>query len=102
MTHVQWVTLVADPQGVIEYVRVGRLVSIGLAVLGGLGMLVALAVEIVVKADLPTGMVLIVSGALVAPLTGGQLADGISGALASRRISRGLQVGRRADDGGQP
>ena len=95
---VNWQSLIADVQGTIDYARLGKLVSILLALLGGLGLLAAMIVEIATKADVPTGTILITCGVLIAPLTGGHVADGISGVLASRRIQKGAQASRRTSD----
>jgi hypothetical protein len=95
---IQWGTLIAGENGAIDYARVRQLVSVVLALLGGGVVIAAVILELALKVDLPSGMVLIACGVLVGPLTGGQVADGIAGTLASRRITRGLQAGRRTSD----
>jgi len=95
---IKWQSLLTDQTDAIDYAKLGKLVSIVLALLGGLGLLTAMAVEIATKVDVPTGTILITCGVLIAPLTGGHIADGISGVLASRRVQAGVQVSRRASD----
>jgi hypothetical protein len=99
---IRWGTLVADANGVIDFARVRQLVSVVLALVGGGVVIAAVILELALAVDLPSGMVLIACAVLVGPLTGGQVADGIAGTLASRRISRGLQAGRRTADDSRP
>jgi hypothetical protein len=99
---IRWQTLIADDEGAIDFARMKQLVSIVLALVGGGVVIAAVILELALKVDLPSGMVLIACGVLVGPLTGGQVADGIAGQLASRRISRGLAVGRRGTDPAGP
>lgn len=78
---VHWSTLVADANGDIDYSRVRQLVSVSLALCGGLLMVTAAALEIWRVIEIPTGQVVLVGGALVLPLTGGQIAGAIQNRL---------------------
>lgn len=75
---IKWSTLIADDGGNIDYARLRSFVSVLLAVCGGALMIFAGAMEIVREHDLPTDHVLLAAGALVLPLTGGRIADGVS------------------------
>jgi predicted anti-sigma-YlaC factor YlaD len=96
--RIQWSSWIADDKGVIDFARVRQFVSTLLALAGGVTVVAAVILELALKVDLPSGMVLIACGVLVGPLTGGFVADGISGVLASRRIEAGQAKGRRVSD----
>jgi|SRR6267378_2520892 len=70
---IRWQTLVADSDGVIDYVRVRSLVSILLAI--GAGVM-AVWVVFITRA-INESLVGIAVGALVLPLTGGKIGDAI-------------------------
>jgi hypothetical protein len=94
---IRWATLIADPSGVIDYRRVGSLVSVILATAAGV-----MAVWVVfIPREINEALVSIAVGALVLPLTGGKIADGIAGrkaAAASAAVVAGDAPGRRASD----
>lgn len=94
---IRWATLIADPSGVIDYARVRSLVSIILAMAAGI---MAVWVVFIVR-DINEALVSIAVGALVLPLTGGKIADGIAGrkaAAATAAVVAGDVPGRRASD----
>jgi hypothetical protein len=77
MTAIVWSSLIADEQGRIVYARLKSLVAIVLAFLGALVAIAAGAIEVLGK-ELPShDAVLIAVGALVLPLTGGVVANGL-------------------------
>lgn len=96
---IRWQTLVADENGVIEYPRVRSLVSIILGIVGGV---CAIWVIFIIR-ELNEGLVYAMIGALVLPLTGGKIADGV-GAWRDRSLSAkvisGVAPGRRTSDSG--
>lgn len=98
MTAVRWSTLIADPAtGAIDYARVRALVSIILASAAGV---MAVWVVFIVR-DINEALVSIAVGALVLPLTGGRIADGMASraaAATSAKIVAGDAPGRRASD----
>lgn len=79
---IHWSTLIANSEGDIDYTRLRAFVSLILALSGGALMIFAGALEVIQNHDLPTDHVLLAAGALVLPLTGGRIADGIAGRLA--------------------
>lgn len=92
---INWSTLIADPiTGSIDYARVRSLASIFLAIVAGV---MAVTVVYIVR-DIDTGLVSIAVGALVLPLTGGKIADGLSGRSKSASIQSGSAPGRRSSD----
>jgi hypothetical protein len=97
---IKWETLITEGDGKISLHRLRKLVTIILAVLGGAVVLLAAAVEALTDLDVPADILLIVVGALVAPITGGQISDGIFGKFQSAKIQEGRAPGRRASDAG--
>jgi hypothetical protein len=92
-----WSTLIADPDGVIDYSRVRSLVSVLLAAAAGV---MAVCVVFIVR-DINEALVSIAVGALVLPLTGGKIADGIASrnaAAATAKVVMGQAPGRRLSD----
>jgi hypothetical protein len=73
MTAIRWGTLIATTDGEIDQSKLKSLTAIALAWIGGL-VLCAVMTGIL-KA--PTDIVMIGVGALVLPLTGGKIAEGI-------------------------
>lgn len=84
---IRWSTFVTDAEGVVDYTRVRSLISVILAVIGGLVMIGAAVLEVTRAADLPTAQVLIMGGALVLPITGGQFGDWMGQHLQSRAVA---------------
>lgn len=68
---IRWASIIADEAGEIQQEKLRSLVSIGLAIAGG----VALYLAMMARVTPDTNIVLIGVGALVAPLTGGKIAD---------------------------
>ena len=98
---IRWSTLVADDKGVINYGRVRGLVSVILATVAGIA---TVAVVFVVR-DINEYLVGIMVAACVAPLTGGQVADGLRGIkerAATAKVVAGESPGRRASDPAVP
>lgn len=81
---IRWQTLIADPDGTIDYVRVRSLVSILLAVAAGV---MAVWVVFISRAINET-LVGIAVGALVIPLTGGKIGDAIVQRKAARETAQ--------------
>jgi hypothetical protein len=77
VSTVDWASLIADDKGRVSYPRLKSLVAIVLAFLGALVAIAAGAIEVLGK-ELPShDAVLIAVGALVLPLTGGVVANGL-------------------------
>jgi hypothetical protein len=94
---IRWASLIASPtDGTIDYVRVRSLASVLLAL--GAGVMAVWVVFI--ARQINEALVSIAVAALVLPLTGGKIADGLSGRSASSAIQAGTQPGRRASDPG--
>jgi hypothetical protein len=80
---IRWGSLVASPEGEIDYIRARGLVSILLALAGGLAVIAGLSGLL----NAPTDIVMIGVGALVLPLTGGKIAEGIASRLPTTVIN---------------
>lgn len=74
MSTVLWSTLIFDEMGVIDYARVRALISILLALGGGVALLLSMAGVLH-----PGEYVTLGTSSLVLPLTGGKIADAIVG-----------------------
>ncbi len=74
MTAVRWASVLATPDGEIQYDKLRSLASILLALFGG-GVLVAAMTGLIHPA---TEVLLVGVPALVLPLTGGRLADSVA------------------------
>lgn len=104
MPRIQWSTLICDTDkgvstGRISLHRVRKLSTI-VAFWGGVAVaLVATLVEVLTGEGVPTSMVLILVGALIAPIMGGQVSDAIFGKNQSAKIQEGRAPGRRSSDG---
>ena len=95
MPGIRWETLVTDGDGIIDYERVKLLLVSGAFVLGVVGMIAALVLSLRGK-DVGNDVLLIVSGALVVPLTGGTIAAGVSGRLRRTTVAMGITGDRRS------
>jgi hypothetical protein len=95
MLGVRWSTFLADANGVVDYVRVRALVAVLLAMLGGLA---TVWVVFLTEKNINEYLVGMMVAACVAPLTGGKIADVLSGRSKSAAISDGRQPGRRSSD----
>jgi hypothetical protein len=96
MARIDWSSLIADPAGQIDYVRVRQLVSVLLAVVAGVILALAMANIVAANEVLAMG-----AGMLVVPLTIGKAVDGLRGAAdrrETRAIIAGQVPGRRAVD----
>ena len=87
---IRWSTFITDADGVVDYSRVRSLISVVLAVIGGLVMIGAAVLEVTRAADLPTAQVLIMGGALVLPITGGAFGDWMGQHLQSKVVARAV------------
>ena len=76
MAGMHWIT---DPEGNVDYARVRSLVSVALAVAGGLVMVGAAVLEVALRQHVPETQILIMGAALVVPITGGLIADKLRG-----------------------
>jgi hypothetical protein len=72
---IRWGSLLATPDGEIDYARLRSLTAILLAWIGGLVLCAVMTGILTVATDI----VMIGVGALVLPLTGGKVADAIVG-----------------------
>lgn len=92
---IRWGSVIANPAGEIEWERIAHLIA-ALAALVAIGLLLALALtDWVNNADAVDTAV----WAGMLPITGGAVAQGISGRLRSRKIAAGEVPGRRAGEG---
>jgi len=91
---IRWASLVADAKGEIEYARVRSLVSVVLGIIGGVTAIWVVFVD----RELNEGLVYAMTGALVLPLTGGKIADALSGRSKAAAIIAGTSPGRRSTD----
>lgn len=89
---VRWSTLIAEPDGRISLHRVRKFSAI---LMGWLALPVLLYG---VLTDAPLDALALVAAVLVAPMTGGQVADAIYGKFHSDRIQQGAARGRRSTD----
>lgn len=91
---IRWSSLIADDGGGIDYVRVRSLVSVLLALVGG----AATIWVIFLARDVNETLVGIAVAACVLPLTGGKIADVVSGRTLSAKVQAGTAPGRRTTD----
>ena len=87
---IRWSTFITDADGVVDYSRVRSLVSIGLAVLGALVLVAGAVMEIAKLVPVPFQYVLIVSGVLVIPVTGGQIGDWMGKHLQASAVAKAV------------
>lgn len=94
---IRWASLLADDQGIIDYVRVRSLAGVGLAIIAGVA-----AVWVVFMArEVNETLVGIMVAALVAPLTGGKIADAVAqrrAASVTAKVVAGALPDRRSGD----
>ena len=98
---IRWATLLASPDGTIDYARVRSFVSVCLAAIAG----VATVWVIFLARDVNEYLVGIMVAACVAPMTGGKIADGIAqraAAATTARVMAGDVPGRRGSDPSVP
>ena len=97
---IKWDTLITEPQegGRISLHRLRKFSTIVAFWCGCLVAIVATLVEVLGGVEVPTSMILITVGALVAPIMGGQVSDAIFGTRLSKKIQAGEAPGRRARD----
>jgi hypothetical protein len=98
---IRWASLVADTKGDIDYMRVRSLASVILALMGGAAVLTAMVYEIMGK-QFGNESIMLGTAALVVPLTGGKIADALSGRSKAAAIVAGTAPGRRSTDVSQP
>ena len=91
---IRWASLIASSDGTIDYVRVRSLAGVVLAFAGGI---VAIWVVFIAR-NINETLVGMVIAALVLPLTGGKVADALSGRSLSPKIQAGEAPGRRNSD----
>lgn len=92
---IQWSSLIAGPDGQIDYVRVRSLISVLLAIGAGITTVAVVFRDTQVVSEALVGIMV---GALVLPLTTGRATDVLSGRSLSARIQAGQLPGRRQGD----
>ncbi len=80
---IRWGSLIASPEGEIDLGKLRGLTAILLALAGGVAVIAVMSG--LLKA--PTDIVMIGVGALVLPLTGGKIAEGIASRLPTTVIN---------------
>lgn len=96
---VNWSTLITEgDQGQISLHRLRKFSSIVAFWFAVAIVMVATAIEVLTKIEVPTDMVMIAVGALVLPITGGQVSDAIFQSRVGRKIEAGEAPGRRSSD----
>ena len=95
---IKWETLVTDGQGRVSLHRLRKLSTIVAFWFGCLVAIIATLIEVFGKAEVPTSMILILVGALVAPIMGSQVSDAIFETRLSKKIQAGEAPDRRARD----
>jgi len=94
---IRWASLVADAKGEVDYMRVRSLASVVLALMGGVAVLTAMVYEIMGR-EFGNQSIMLGTAALVVPLTGGKIADALSGRSKAAAIRAGRAPGRRSTD----
>lgn len=79
----RWGSLIATPDGEIDYARVRSLVAILLAIAGGVALVLVMAG--VLRPG--TEVVMIGVGALVLPLTGGKIGDAVTAMVERKTVA---------------
>src|SRR5574342_297501 len=97
---IKWETLITDPEftGRISLHRPRKFSTIVAFWFGCLVAIVATLIEVFGKAQVPTSMILILVGALVAPIMGSQVSDAIFQTRLTGKIQAGEAPGRRSSD----
>ena len=90
---IRWQTLITEKDGRIDLHKVRKLSAIA----GFWLAVVVLLVGVFVQA--PIDKLALISAALVAPITGASIAEGLSGKRHSEKIQAGKAPGRRSADG---
>ncbi|HEX7123879.1 MAG TPA: hypothetical protein VF178_15990 [Gemmatimonadaceae bacterium] len=85
---IRWSTFITDAEGVVDYDRVNHFIPALLALVGGIVMVAAAVLEVATRVQLPTEQILIVGGALVLPMTGGQIASMAGKHLQAKAVAR--------------
>jgi hypothetical protein len=79
MPQLRWETFVADAEGVVDYARVRSLVSVLLAVAGGVALTLAMAGLIE-----PGEYVALGTSAMILPITAGKVTDVLAARAAAK------------------
>jgi len=93
---IKWETLITDGDGRINHHRLRKFLALILGALGGLVIVAGMAIGMFTEIN--TTALFTGGGLLVAPITGGQIADAISGKFVADRINAGKAPGRRSTD----
>jgi hypothetical protein len=93
---IKWETLITEGDGRISHHRLRKFLALILGALGGLVIVAAMVIGMFT--EISTAALFTGGGLLVAPITGGQVADAISGKFHSDRVNAGKAPGRRATD----
>lgn len=88
MSGVDWSSLIAGPDRRICEKKLRSAVAVALALLGGLVAIAAAVMEIALRTPIETGNLWPMVGALVLPLTGGKIMDGVAALAARKQASR--------------
>lgn len=87
---IRWSTFITDADGVVDYDRVNHFIPALLALVGGIVMVAAAVLEVGTRVQLPTEQILIVGGALVLPITGGQLGAMVGKHLQAKAVAQAV------------
>ena len=92
---VRWSTLVAGNDGAIDMVRLRGTASVLLAMCGGVLMIVVTLASLLTSLTIDLTLYAMMVGATIVPLTGGKIADGLTGRSLSAKIVAGKAADRR-------
>ena len=98
---VRWSTLVAGDNGVIDMVRLRGTASVLLAMCGGVLMIVVTLASLLTSLTIDLSLYAMMVGATIVPLTGGKIADSLTGRSLSSKFLAGKAPDRRSS-GSQP
>ena len=98
---IRWSTLVAGDDGAVDMSRLRSTAGVILALLGGVLMVVVTLVSLLTTATIDLTLYGIMVGGLVLPLTGGKIADSLTGRSLSSKFLAWKAPDRRSS-GSQP
>lgn len=98
MGNIKWETLITENDGRVSLHRLRKFLVLVWFCIGMGVVITATLIEVLTKFDVPTGMIMILAGAAIVPVTGGQLSDAYFQTRIGSKIEAGQAPGRRRSD----